>query len=222
MRSAVFLLALIAPSLGMVVQQQQQHSCTKSKQPAVTHPALTAAPRQTSPAVVANGRCGPAFGGKTCTGSRAGKCCSKSSYCGSTSDHCAADQCLKGYGKCDEPVGAGYGRVSRSSPPVSPTTIQSSCTGSSTKTSVRPSSSAPVVTSKNVKSSCTGSSTKLSVTLSSSAVVITPTPVILVSTSSSALYSVIVEVKSSSIEFQPSSVQVLPSSFVEALSSSLV
>ncbi|KAK9418922.1 putative LysM domain-containing protein [Seiridium unicorne] len=44
-----------------------------------------------------NGECGPTFAGnKTCTGTQFGTCCSKSGFCGSTSDYCAGPNCYSG------------------------------------------------------------------------------------------------------------------------------
>ncbi|KAH8710045.1 hypothetical protein GQ44DRAFT_661884 [Phaeosphaeriaceae sp. PMI808] len=54
-----------------------------------------------------NGRCGPSFGGASCA---SGYCCSGEGYCGTTSDHCMAPDCLINYGPgCDAnktPAGA--------------------------------------------------------------------------------------------------------------------
>ncbi|KAI2616579.1 carbohydrate-binding module family 18 [Hypoxylon sp. NC1633] len=46
-----------------------------------------------------NGRCGPDYGNAVCS---ATECCSASGYCGTTTDHCSAPDCLFDYGPaCD-------------------------------------------------------------------------------------------------------------------------
>jgi hypothetical protein len=46
-----------------------------------------------------NGLCGQANGGKTCTGSVFGNCCSQWGFCGDTADFCGSG-CNSGYGTC--------------------------------------------------------------------------------------------------------------------------
>jgi len=53
----------------------------------------------TCQAVSADGICG--FNGRTCIGSNFGNCCSKNYYCGSTTDYCAAKNCLPIFGNCN-------------------------------------------------------------------------------------------------------------------------
>ncbi|OAL52673.1 hypothetical protein IQ07DRAFT_490147, partial [Pyrenochaeta sp. DS3sAY3a] len=62
---------------------------------------LQLAAAQSKP-VSKNARCGQAFGGQTCQGSKWGNCCSQYNYCGSTKDYCdVANKCQKDFGTCN-------------------------------------------------------------------------------------------------------------------------
>ena len=54
--------------------------------------------------VTTDGSCGPANGGKTCTGASFGTCCSASGYYGSTTAHCSSG-CQSGFGTCSSQSG---------------------------------------------------------------------------------------------------------------------
>jgi hypothetical protein len=57
--------------------------------------------------------------GYTCEGSAFGSCCSEYHFCGSESDHCAAEKCIPGFGDCESSHGG-----LNSTKPVAPTSTQ--------------------------------------------------------------------------------------------------
>lgn len=88
-------------------------STTTTTSPTTTATTTTTAPTSTSTLPVStDGRCGPNVQ-KQCP---SGQCCSPEGWCGTTTDYCAAPDCLWGYGKCDAdqtPAGSDTATVPR-------------------------------------------------------------------------------------------------------------
>ncbi|KAL6709250.1 hypothetical protein ACN47E_001657 [Coniothyrium glycines] len=114
-----------------------------SSSPPVTQPA--------NALISKDGRCGSAFGGRTCKGSIFGNCCSAYNWCGTTSGHCKASSgCQLAFGTCTGVTSSSSLSVSRSS-----SSIRQS---SSSRVSATPSRSAASATSSTSSSAVSSSS----------------------------------------------------------------